>query len=428
MNTRSFINRVGLLIGGLLALFGSTTVLAAAGDLISNRATVSYDVGTAAQTPIESSPSGNTTPGVGLGADTDFVEDRIVNFSVAVVDTALVTVAPGETVQVTEFTVTNIDTGAANDDSNGEIDFRLTPVNRSNGTANPFGAGTDNFDLTGLQVFVDSTVPGNGYQSGVDTATFIDELAPGSTAVTVYVVGTIPAGQSDDDIAVVSLVATAAESLTATDGTGVLDTGNLGADLVQNTGADVVGTIDNVFMDGAGDTDTAGTGPDAANDGFHSDSSGYIVDVAELTVTKSSAVISDPINGTTNPKAIPGAVIEYTITIANAAGAATAALTGISDDLTTAIITDTSVDFDVDAYDSTGTATVCTGASNCGFLVVAPGINGGSAEAFSSADDSDGADYEFSAGVSAIVNVESAALGSITGGQQATVQFRVIVQ
>ena len=39
--------------------------------------------------------------------------------------------------------------------------------------------------------------------------------------------------------------------------------------------------------------------------------------VALLEITKSSSVISDPVNGTTNPKAIPGAVIEYLITVRN---------------------------------------------------------------------------------------------------------------
>lgn len=38
---------------------------------------------------------------------------------------------------------------------------------------------------------------------------------------------------------------------------------------------------------------------------------------ATLTVVKSSSVISDPINGTTNPKFIPGAIINYSFTVAN---------------------------------------------------------------------------------------------------------------
>ena len=36
-----------------------------------------------------------------------------------------------------------------------------------------------------------------------------------------------------------------------------------------------------------------------------------------LAVTKVSSVISDPVNGTSNPKAIPGALIEYLITVSN---------------------------------------------------------------------------------------------------------------
>lgn len=36
-----------------------------------------------------------------------------------------------------------------------------------------------------------------------------------------------------------------------------------------------------------------------------------------LTVSKTSSVISDPVNGTSNPKAIPGAVMEYCILISN---------------------------------------------------------------------------------------------------------------
>jgi uncharacterized repeat protein (TIGR01451 family) len=38
---------------------------------------------------------------------------------------------------------------------------------------------------------------------------------------------------------------------------------------------------------------------------------------ASLTITKSSALVSDPVNGTTNPKAIPGAIVAYTLTVSN---------------------------------------------------------------------------------------------------------------
>jgi len=56
-----------------------------------------------------------------------------------------------------------------------------------------------------------------------------------------------------------------------------------------------------------------------------------------MTVTKTSAVYSDPFNGTTSPKAIPGAVITYTVTVANAAGGANATGVAIADSLATEI-------------------------------------------------------------------------------------------
>lgn len=39
--------------------------------------------------------------------------------------------------------------------------------------------------------------------------------------------------------------------------------------------------------------------------------------ITTLNVTKNSTVVSDPVNGTTNPKAMPGALIRYCVTVAN---------------------------------------------------------------------------------------------------------------
>ena len=44
-------------------------------------------------------------------------------------------------------------------------------------------------------------------------------------------------------------------------------------------------------------------------------------------------MISDPLNGTTNPKLIPGAVVEYCISVANEAGSASATNVALSDTL-----------------------------------------------------------------------------------------------
>ena len=56
----------------------------------------------------------------------------------------------------------------------------------------------------------------------------------------------------------------------------------------------------------------------------------YVVETATLGVTKTSSVVRDPFNGTSNPKAIPLAVMEYAIAVANT-GSQPATLQSISD-------------------------------------------------------------------------------------------------
>lgn len=55
-----------------------------------------------------------------------------------------------------------------------------------------------------------------------------------------------------------------------------------------------------------------------------------------LSVTKISQVLSDPINNTTDPKAIPGAIVQYCILISNA-GSATAATLSATDNIPTGV-------------------------------------------------------------------------------------------
>lgn len=56
----------------------------------------------------------------------------------------------------------------------------------------------------------------------------------------------------------------------------------------------------------------------------------FCVPQTSLSVTKISSVISDPVNGTTDPKSIPGATIQYCILISNA-GSATASSISATD-------------------------------------------------------------------------------------------------
>ena len=56
---------------------------------------------------------------------------------------------------------------------------------------------------------------------------------------------------------------------------------------------------------------------DAGRDGTEADDDSYLVSAADLNVAKTSVVISDPFNLLVNPKAIPGALMEYAITVTN---------------------------------------------------------------------------------------------------------------
>lgn len=269
----------------------------AAGTSVDNTFTVDFQVGGVAQ-PQQTS---NTT---------SFLVDRRINLTVAEVGGAATVVVPGATSQVLTYTVTN--------NANSPLDFRLLATQLAGGAA-PFanGANTnDNFDATNLQVFVESGVTG-GFQPLEDTATFIDELAADAT-ITVYVVADIPSARANGDIAAVTLTAIAAQSVNGT-GAYVATPGTLAADAAEsNVGsADNTAFIDTVFGDAAGDS------PDAAENGQHSDTDQYNVVTATIAVTKSSRVVSDPFNGTTNPKSIPGATIEYCLDVNNT-GAATA--------------------------------------------------------------------------------------------------------
>ena len=340
----------------------------AANTSIINRASVTYSVSAVPQTLIESSPAGNTNPGATNGADTSFLVDDRVDLTVVLLDVANISVVPNQVGAVTSYRLTN--TG------NAIHDFRLVA---SNGGVAPFAPPADNFDMTGLLVFVeDGTTPGS-YQAAEDTALFVDELAADGV-VDIYILGTVPAVQVNNDVAVVTL------QVVTADGGGAAV---LGGDTAETVGADTAG-VDVVFGD-------------AGNDGTEEDYGGYQVATASLTITKTSAIISDPFNGAgPDRKRIPGAVIEYTVTIANA-GPATATAITVSDDLTTEI--------------GLGTISFDTGS----MVVNAPNI-AGSPKALTDAADADEGDF----------NATGANTVTVTGitlltGENATVTYRVII-
>jgi uncharacterized repeat protein (TIGR01451 family) len=251
-----------------------------AGSTIRNEVTVTYNVNGIAQNAETASD--------------EFTVDQRVNVNVTFVGSAT-TVSPGQADAVLAFDVTNL--------SNSTVDFDLGTALR-NGTAG---------NISNFRIYRDDG--DNVFDAGDTLVTFLDEVAEDAT-VRVFVIADIGINAVNADTFDVTLTANAHAAGTA---------GSLGTELVESA-ANTSG-IDTVLFDGQGDTD-------ALRDGAFSDTGTYTVAGAVVTVAKSSRVVSDPVNGTSNPKAIPGATVEYCITVANAAGAAASATdVAVSDDL-----------------------------------------------------------------------------------------------
>jgi len=289
--TLKFLALAGLALGMTAVALPAAATGTAAGTSITNRATVSYTVGGVAQTVINSSPTGNSTPGAAGGADTAFVVDRLVNYTVTTVDTTAVVGTPGQTLLVTTFLVTN--TG------NDKEGFALSAANLVGGTVFSGAAtNTDTIDMANIKVYYgpDAT---SAYNAGTATLGNPDNIAQ-DTGRRVFVIADLPVAAKNGDGANVRLTAKAAVA------------GSAGATLETATvGADTASAVDVVISAAVAST-TAGV-----TTSLKTSDSGYAVSAPTLTVTKSEAVISDPVNGTTNPKAIPGATVEYTLTITN---------------------------------------------------------------------------------------------------------------
>jgi uncharacterized repeat protein (TIGR01451 family) len=272
-------------VSTLAAMSAASNALAVgtpSGTSVSNLATVDYDVGGVAQLAIESSPTGNSSPGAGAGQPTAFVVDNMVDLTVAEVGGAATPVNPGQGNAVTTFTVTN--TG------NTAQDYALVAANLTSADPAVHGNVDTDDDGNNLRVFVDGNSNGT-FEPANDTATFIGSLAA-DASVTVFVLVDVPIGTVDSDVINVSLTAV------------THDAGSGAASLTAETSGPDTAAVDIVFGD-------------AGNDGEEADNDGYVVSGADLTISKTATILNDPFNGTTNPKAIPGAVIEYTITVNN---------------------------------------------------------------------------------------------------------------
>lgn len=279
-------SRLSLMALALLFTQQAFAVGTDAGTSIDNQAQVDYDVGGITQEPILSDPSGNSVPGLGSGAAaTTFVVDNRVDFTL--VEFGLIgatQVNPGQADAVTTFQLTN--TG------NNTQDFDLAAVNLVGGTVN---GNTDTVDMSAVRVFADTDASGDWTPGD---AAFIDELLEDGNTL-IFVVANAAITLTNNDVGNVELTIITHDA--GAPGLGAITTDDAGS-------ADGTATVEVVFAD---------DGLGVVGDGQATAEDGYIVSSAELLITKTSTVLSDPFNLGVNPKSIPGATVEYNVTIQN---------------------------------------------------------------------------------------------------------------
>lgn len=271
-----------------------------AGVTITNTATINFQVGGVSQTATTAS-------------NAIVVDARIVLTDIE--QGATTSVSPGQSGAVTTFLVTN--------SSNQTIDIGLSAAAQSNGATAAHG-GTVNATATGFTYWVNTngSTTCNYSAANATQVTYLDEVAAdGQTCL--YVLASIPSTVTNGQVAGVNLTVTAERGGTA---------GSQGAVLTQSNSsvAWTPGTLQTVFADGSGN------GGDGQYDGRYTALADFTVAAPVLSINKNSIVVTDPVNGSTNPKAIPGATLQYCIVVANAAGAgASATNISVSDVLPT---------------------------------------------------------------------------------------------
>ncbi|PLY00496.1 MAG: hypothetical protein C0622_08585 [Desulfuromonas sp.] len=313
------------LFAGVLLLAGyvgnAAAALTEACTEISNQATLDYKVGTVDQDQILSDDDGS-------GSDpTVFKVATLVNLT-NVTEVSPTSVIPNDT---NDYVITFKITNTGNDDAR----YMLQLYDRDGETV---GTDVDGFDMTTVRVYsdTDATYGSGGTEVLVAASETAQDgsdlgLAPGDPTaaddsafvapagvIYVHVVAQAPASAADGLKDLFTLRAVAYNDSSNSPGDH-----SVGATWIQSTDSDdtngcgvAVVLGDDTDSDGAGgsildlDSDT----PDGA-----AVATGYfVITTAAITVEKDYEVISDPINGVSvDAKAIPGAVVEYTITVTN---------------------------------------------------------------------------------------------------------------
>lgn len=296
MNTTSKNMLFAIVLIGMLAVMAPRSAMATgtdAGTGITNNATLNYVVSGVTQSAMATS--------------TTFTVDKKIIYSVSTGNTSAspLGVTPNTIVSSSTGTITtNVIAFTLGNTGNTLQNFQVSATDT--GTLTP-GSGTPKYYYEVLGT--------NSACPQLNTSA-VTPFTPGATSVIpnvakdtnacLYVMIDVPAGATDAQIRdVTPTVASSTSGGTALTNSGTAGTGN------------------GIVIAMAGGTNSASAIGE------------FKVATASLSVVKSSAVYSDPFSAS-NPKAIPGAVVTYTITITNS-GSSDATSVQIVDDLSTPI-------------------------------------------------------------------------------------------
>ena len=277
---------------GATALSAFTAVSAhaggtAAGTNVQNTFTLEYSVNGEGQEDITNS-----------GNPTNFVVDRLIDLNVD--STADTSVTPGQTSGTLNFTLTN--------EGNDTQQYDLAILDENLNTLDASAYTVFYEDPSNPGVFIEFT-----------GANFPELIADQTIAVQIRS-SQIPSSAEDGQQESLSLIATTLD----TSGVAVVnDTdGNLLDDGDNTSNSDV----DNVFADDPASAEASTGDSTTESDGKDSATAVYLVASADMTATKEVAIFSEdgsacvaaPVSGTAdNGYSIPGACVEYTITVTN---------------------------------------------------------------------------------------------------------------
>ena len=255
-------------------------------------------VGTPAQTALTNqAPVDYVIGGVPLTEISNPTLDPVDEFLDLVVATVTPTtpVTQPDTDRVLAFTVTNV--------GNGTEAVLLSATNV---------VGPDDFDAINVRIFIDDDgTPGFSLGDSLFNAgapPVLDTNTPGQASITAFIVADIPTPLANGERATLTLTAVSVTQI------------NPGTPATSEP----LGTIGTAAGDGGVDLVVGDPADDSA-------SGDYIVTVADVQISKSAVVVSDPL-GAVPPNLIPGSVIRYALQI-DVVGAGTVDNLVITDDI-----------------------------------------------------------------------------------------------